>query len=473
MASLFLSAAHKSSGKTTLSIGLCAAFAGRGIDVQPFKKGPDYIDPIWLGMAAGRPCYNLDFFVAGRQETIDDYCHRRQSADLCLIEGNKGLHDGLDLDGSNSNAALAKALGSPVIMVVDVRGTMRGIAPLLIGYQVFDEEVNIAGVIANMTGGARHESKLRAAVEAYTDIPFLGALQNDDSIGLSERHLGLIPGYEDPASRRKIDGIARRIEDNVDLDRLLQIAGQESGVSAASLPLRGKPEFSGLRIGIARDRAFGFYYPGDLEAFSEAGAKLVEVDTLHAPALPDVDALFIGGGFPERHAAALAANRGLRESIRNAIEAGLPTYAECGGLMYLAKSLHWNGASHEMVGVIDAEAVMHERPEGRGYVVLEESADNHPWPQRPGARGELKAHEFHYSSLRGLSAAGNEFAYRVLRGKGIQQQADGFVYRNLLACYAHQRNTASNPWVKRFLQFVQSRDGAGTDKLDDLRQATT
>jgi cobyrinic acid a,c-diamide synthase len=473
MASLFLSAAHKSSGKTTLSIGLCAALARRGLGVQPFKKGPDYIDPIWLGMAAGRPCYNLDFFVAGRQETIDDYCHRRQSADISVIEGNKGLHDGLDLDGSNSNAALAKALGSPVIMVVDVRGTMRGIAPLLIGYQVFDEDVNIAGVIANMTGGKRHESKLRAAVEAYTDIPFLGALQNDDSIGLSERHLGLIPGYEDPAALRKIEGIARRIEDNVDLDHVLQIAGQESGVSAASSPLGGKAEFKGLRIGIARDRAFGFYYPGDLEAFSEAGAQLVEIDTLHTPALPDIDALFIGGGFPERHVAELSANRGLRESIRNAIEAGLPTYAECGGLMYLARSLHWNGSSHDMVGVIDAEAVMHERPQGRGYVVLEENAENHPWPNRPTAAGELRAHEFHYSSLRGLPETGEEFAYRVLRGKGIQQQADGFVYQNLLACYAHQRNTASNPWVKRFLQFVQSRGAAGTDKPGQLRQATT
>jgi cobyrinic acid a,c-diamide synthase len=158
VASLFLSAAHKSSGKTTLSIGLCAALKNRGLSVQPFKKGPDYIDPIWLGMAAGKPCYNLDFFVAGHQETVDDYCHRAHGADLSLVEGNKGLYDGIDLDGSNSNAALARAIQSPVILVIDVRGTMRGIAPLLIGYQVFDKEVNIAGVIANMSGGKRHES---------------------------------------------------------------------------------------------------------------------------------------------------------------------------------------------------------------------------------------------------------------------------------------------------------------------------
>jgi cobyrinic acid a,c-diamide synthase len=470
MASLFLSAAHKSSGKTTLSIGLCAALANRGLAIQPFKKGPDYIDPIWLGMAAGKPCYNLDFFVAGRQETIDDYCHRRQSADICLIEGNKGLHDGLDLDGGNSNAALAKALGSPVIMVVDARGTMRGIAPLLIGYQVFDQAVNIAGVIANRTGGKRHEAKLRAAVEAYTDIPFLGALENDASIGLDERHLGLIPGYEDLHSRSKIASIARAIDDNIDLDQLIRISRQATAVAPATLPLQAKAEFRGLRIGIARDRAFGFYYPGDLEAFRQAGAQLIDIDTTRDRRLAPIDGLFIGGGFPERHAAALAANRSLLESIRHAIEAGLPTYAECGGLMYLAQSLSWNGDSHDMVGVLPGQALMHERPQGRGYVRLEENRDLHPWSLRPNAGAELRAHEFHYSELSGLPDDAG-FAYRVLRGSGIRQQQDGFVYRNLLASYTHLRNTIENPWVKRFLHFVQSHKRAHSIDTGRLRQA--
>jgi len=470
MASLFLSAAHKSSGKTTLSIGLCAALANRGLAIQPFKKGPDYIDPIWLGMAAGKPCYNLDFFVAGRQETIDDYCHRRQSADICLIEGNKGLHDGLDLDGSNSNAALATALGSPVIMVVDARGTMRGIAPLLIGYQVFDKAVNIAGVIANRTGGKRHEAKLRAAVEAYTDIPFLGALENDASIELGERHLGLIPGYEDPHARSKIASIVRAIDDNIDLDQLIRISQQATTVKPATTPLQAKLEFRGLRIGIARDRAFGFYYPGDLEAFRQAGAQLIDIDTTRDQQLAPIDGLFIGGGFPERHAAALAANRGLRESIKHAIEAGLPTYAECGGLMYLSQSLTWNGDSHDMVGVLPGHTLMHERPQGRGYVRLEENRDNHPWSLRPNASAELRAHEFHYSELSGLPDNA-KFAYQVLRGSGIRQQQDGFVYRNLLASYTHLRNTTENPWVRRFLQFVQAHKMPHNIDSARLRQA--
>ena len=464
MASLFLSAAHKSSGKTTLSIGVCAALKSRGLEVQPFKKGPDYIDPIWLGMAAGKACYNLDFYVAGRQETIDDYCHRGSGADIRVIEGNKGLYDGLDLDGSNSNAALAKAIRSPVVLVIDVRGTMRGIAPLLIGYQVFDEGVDIAGVIANMSGGARHESKLRAAVETYTDIPFLGALGRDPELELDERHLGLIPGYEDPDSRRKIEVIERAVTNNIDLERMLEIAGRAGAVEAASLPLEPKSEFGGLRIGIARDRAFGFYYPGDVEAFEQAGASLVPIDTLRDRELPALDGLFIGGGFPERHAAALAANHGLRAAIRCAIEAGLPTYAECGGLMYLSRGISWNGERHEMVGALPAECIMHARPRGRGYVKLAEIDGRHPWPGAAAPGTIVNAHEFHYSSLEGLPED-SRFAYELHRGSGIRDRRDGLVRANLLAAYSHQRNTAGNPWVRRFLTFVSRAQRARSRNL--------
>ena len=467
MASLFLSAAHKSSGKTTASLGICAALVKRGVDLQPFKKGPDYIDPIWLGMAAGKPCYNLDFYIAGRQETIDDYCARSRGAELSLIEGNKGLHDGLDLDGSNSNAALAKALGSPVIMVVDARGTMRGIAPLLIGYQVFDKGVNIAGVIANMTGGQRHESKLRAAVEAYTDIPFLGAIGKHESLGLDERHLGLIPGYEDHTAMQKIDAIAHQVSENIDLDQLLQIAQQASKPEPAALPMQPGRDFEGLRVGIARDRAFGFYYPGDLEAFQQAGAELVDVSLIEDRELPVIDGLFIGGGFPERHAAALSANHSMRASVRSAIQAGLPTYAECGGLMYLAKSLCWQGHSHEMAAVLDADAIMHERPRGRGYVNLEENTDLHPWPRRQQPSAPLRVHEFHYSALMGL-AEETRYGYRVLRGTGIHDNQDGIVQGNLFAAYAHQRHTAVNPWVTRFLQYLRSQRGTGPVDLEGI-----
>ena len=457
MAALFISAAHKSSGKTTLAIGINAALRERGLDVQPFKKGPDYIDPIWLGMAAGKPCYNLDFYVAGETETLGDYRRRSAGADIAVIEGNKGLHDGLDLDGSNSNAALAKALRCPVILAIDVRGTMRGIAPLLIGYQVFDREVDIAGVVASQCGGARHESKLRAAVAEYTDIPFLGALHRDPALELGERHLGLVPGYEDPEALARIERIAAAVREQVDLDALLEISRRAPQAERPGpSPARPAGEFSGLRIGIAQDRAFGFYYPGDLEVFSRAGAELVPIDTLRDSALPALDGLLLGGGFPERHAAALAANGSLRASIRDAIEAGLPAYAECGGLMYLAQCLEWKGVSHPMAGLLAAHARMHERPRGRGYVQLEPIADRHPW-LAPGRKAPiLKAHEFHYSALDGLPADAR-FAWRVRRGTGITGEYDGLVYRNLLATYSHQRHTADNPWVTDFLAFVAAQ----------------
>ena len=463
MASLFISAAHKSSGKTTLSIGLCAALSKRGLDVQPFKKGPDYIDPIWLGMAAGRPCYNLDFFTAGKEETIEDFAWRSQSADISIIEGNKGLYDGLDLDGSNSNAALAKSLQSPVILVIDARGTMRGIAPLLIGYQVFDSEVNIAGVIANMTGGDRHESKLRAAVDHYTDIPFLGALGWDSSISLNEQHIGLIPGYEDPQSDSKISLIADAVNNHIDLDKIIEIAG----TAPENQMLGSKPEnfanYNGITIGIAQDPAFGFYYPGDLDAIRAAGAEIVPINTLIDRELPRIDGLIIGGGFPERYAAKLQANTKLRDSIKAAIDNGLPTYAECGGLMYLSRKLNWQDKTYDMVGVIPGDTIMHEKSCGRGYVKLEENSENSPWGLRHDSTALIHAHEFHYSTLDGLPE-NTQYAYTVKRGSGINQKSDGLIYKNLLASYSHLRNTRATPWVERFLSFV--RDNKAVNKID-------
>ncbi|MFT5219510.1 MAG: cobyrinic acid a,c-diamide synthase [Planctomycetota bacterium] len=462
MASLYISAAHKSSGKTTVSIGLCAALKRRGINIQAFKKGPDYIDPAWLAMASGNPCYNLDYFIAGEEETILDYRRRSSSADLSIIEGNKGLYDGLDLDGSNSNAALAKAINSPVIMVVDARGTIRGIAPLLIGYQVFDKDVNIAGVIANMTGGARHESKLRAAVEHYTDIPFLGALGKDDDNGIDQTHLGLIPGYEDPDCERRIANISSAIENNIDLSRLIEVANTSAQFSDRIAELPGK-KYQGLKIGIARDRAFGFYYSADLEAMERYGAELVFIDLLQDKGLPEIDALFIGGGFPERHAEALQANLAMRHAIRDAIENYLPCYAECGGLMYLSRNIEWQGQDYEMVGVVPGDTHLHSKPRGRGYVKLEEN--NSIWPGPSFAGDSFHAHEFHYSSLDNLPDSLN-YAYNVRRGNGIINKSDGLIYKNLLASYAHLRHTSSTPWVSRFVEFAATiRQNSKTPKV--------
>lgn len=455
MTQLLISAAHKSSGKTTVTLGLCAALSARGFQVQPFKKGPDYIDPMWLGRAAGRPCHNLDFYTMERDEILTTVGRHAQGADVVLIEGNKGLYDGLDLDGSNSNAAMAKLLQAPVILVLDARGMTRGIAPLILGYQAFDPEIRIAGVILNQLGGSRHEAKLRAVIEHYTDVQVLGAVGRDPGLAIVERHLGLMPSNEAGEVEAKIQAISNCIGTQVDLERLMSIARATPALPPASetpaRPASGEP----VRIAIARDAAFGFYYPGDLEALERAGAELLPFDTLSDPQLPAADGLFIGGGFPEVCMAALEANESLRRAIREAIEVGLPAYAECGGLMYLARSLSWQGERREMVGVIPGDVEMHERPQGRGYVRMAETGAN-PWhlTDPGGEPAEFAAHEFHYSRLVNIEGPA-EYAYRVLRGTGIDGEHDGFLYKNLLACYVHQRNTRRNPWASRFVEFVR------------------
>ena len=461
---LLISAAHKSSGKTTLSIGLCAALAQRRLKVQSFKKGPDYIDPMWMSLASGRPCHNLDFFLMQNEEILATFAAHARYTDIALIEGNKGLYDGLDLDGSNSNAALAKLLAAPVILVIDARGMTRGVAPLILGYQAFDRDIRIAGVILNQLGGARHESKLRAVIEHYTDVPVIGAVHHDDRLSIIERHLGLMPSNEASGARAKIDVIASAIANQVDLDKLMVIAASAPALSvpsglvgalshASPASGRGDSDRIPIKVGIARDAAFAFYYPGDLDALRQHGAELVYFDTLKDPHLPEVDALFIGGGFPEVHMQALEANLSLRREIRQVIESGLPVYAECGGLMYLSRSLRWQGSQCEMVGAIPGDTVMHDRPQGRGYVKLRETGKS-PWPRAPDPTVEIRAHEFHYSTLENIAGELN-YAYDVTRGTGIDGKHDGLLYRNVLACYTHMRDVGSNHWTARFVDFAR------------------
>lgn len=452
---LLISAAHKSSGKTTVSIGLCHALSQTGHIVQPFKKGPDYIDPMWLGRATGRPCINLDFYTMQHEEIQQRFSQYSQGAAISLIEGNKGLYDGLDLNGSNSNAALAQLLKAPVVLVIDVRGVTRGIAPLLLGYQNFCKEIHIAGVIFNQVGGRRHESKLRAVIEHYTDIPVIGAVARDPVMEIDERHLGLVPSNEAPEVDNKISTISNLVAAQVDLEKLIAIASKAPPLALAPQQTQVAPQIkSDIKIGIARDAAFGFYYPDDLDALRQAGAELVFFDTLQDQQLPAVDGVFIGGGFPESFLSQLNANTAMRQAIHDAIEQGLPVYAECGGLMYLTRRIDWQHESYEMVGILPADVRMHAKPQGRGYIRLMENAQ-HPWPAgNDAAEKEIVGHEFHYSGLENLDPS-IKSVYKVLRGYGIDGQQDGLIYKNLLACYAHLRDTGQNHWASRFVDFVR------------------
>ncbi len=449
MGRLFVSALHKSSGKTMISVGLAAALRARGLGVQTFKKGPDYIDPMWLAHASGRACYNLDFNTQEPGEIVDLAARAAQGADVALIEGNKGLHDGVATDGRDSSAALARLVQAPVVLVVDTLGMTRGVAPMLMGYRAFDPAVRIAGVILNKVGTARQETKLRQAIEAYCDMPILGIVGRDAAPAVEERHLGLAT----PAECARLDAIIGHLADvvarGVDVDRLLA-AADRAPLPAPAPPPTARP--ADITIAIARDTAFGFYYADDFEALERAGARLVFFDALSDRRLPDCDGLFIGGGFPETQAEALSANTALRADIARALAGGLPAYAECGGLMYLSRSLAWRGRTHEMVGAVPADAVMRARPQGRGLVVVEETADA-PWA---AAGGPIAAHEFHYAALENIDPHAR-YAWKVRRGHGIDGAHDGIIVGNLVAGFTHFRDTSRNAWAQRFAAFVRGR----------------
>lgn len=452
---LLISAAHKSSGKTTLSIGLCAAFRSQGKTVQSFKKGPDYIDPMWLSRACGRDCHNLDFYTMQHHEILATLDRYSRDSDLAIIEGNKGLYDGLDIEGSNSNAALAQLTRTPVILVINVQGVTRGIAPLILGYQNFEPDINIAGVILNQIRGSRHESKLRAVLEHYTDVPVVGAVYHNPDLQIMERHLGLIPSNETQEADARVAQIGDLIAQQVELDKLMQIAESADELPAYKFIRSPFPDSERIvRIAVARDAAFGFYYPEDFQALKDAGAKLVFFDTLQDSQLPDCDALFIGGGFPEAKMQQLSDNRSLRQNIYTAIENGMPAYAECGGLMYLSRGIHWHDQYHEMVGIIPADTRMYDRPQGRGYIQLRET-EHSLWPTIETRKDAIiPGHEFHYSALENITKL--DFAYQVVRGTGIDGKNDGIIYKNLLANYAHLRDTSANHWAQRFVAFIRN-----------------
>ena len=442
----YISAAHKSSGKTIISLGLCRAISNLNSKVQSFKKGPDYIDPIWLAKATHQPCYNLDFFNMSSEEILDLY-NNHSATDVSIVEGNKGLFDGMSVDGGDANADLAKLLNLPVILVIDTNGMTRGIAPLLQGYQNFDHRVNIQGVILNKVGGNRHESKLINAIEHYTDLKVYGSVQRNKDLDIDERHLGLIPANEDDKSEIKINRISEIIADSINIKKIL--SDTPKNIISQSKPRESIP--SSLTIAIPKDVAFGFYYQDDLDLFEELGAKISYFDAIRDSKLPECDGLFIGGGFPEMSLKELSSNKSLLTDIQNKINAGLPAYAECGGLMYLTNNIEYLDRSFPMVGVINANTVMTQRPVGRGYVEIEPT-DSHPWKD---VSRKISAHEFHYSRLENI-ATDYEYAYNVLRGVGINNKKDGIITKNLLATYSHLRSVGGNLWVQQFIEFIKT-----------------
>ncbi len=456
---LVIAAPQGRSGKTTLSLGICAALARRGLDIQPFKKGPDYIDPSWLSEAAGRACRSLDpFFLPGaaalRKALLKGARRGEQAADLCLVEGNHGLYDSLEEDGSGSSAAVARILGAPIILVVNAARMSRSAAAMVHGYQTFEPDTPIAAVILNNVAQGRHLAKLRRAIESHCRIPVIGALPRDANLTIPDRHLGLVPRGEDPGLLPVIQACRQAVERFVDLEALLAIARSAPAWEVPGEPVEASRPAQGQRsqpvIGVLRDQAFSFYYPENLEALEACGARLVFIDALHTSRLPRVDALYMGGGFPEIFMETLSQNTAFRQDVRQAAEDGLPVYAECGGLMYLSQRIRSAGQQAEMAGVLPCEVEMTLTPQGHGYVLAECTGQNPFF----AVNTRLRGHEFHNSRLTGLPE-GWPAALRLERGAGIGGGRDGLVYRNVFASYMHLHAAGAPGWAQSLVDAAQ------------------
>ncbi|MCP4750985.1 MAG: hydrogenobyrinic acid a,c-diamide synthase (glutamine-hydrolyzing) [Proteobacteria bacterium] len=443
-----ISAPRKSSGKTTLTLGISSALMQRGMKLCVFKKGPDYIDPMWHKAVTGRACYNIDPYWMDSELCRKIFLTHSSGMDFSLVEGNHGLHDGLDLEGNNSSAYLAKILEIPVVLVVDSSGTNRGVAAVVLGHQLLDPEVTIAGVVLNNVSSPRQIQKQVAAIEHYCGIPVLGALPTTTNIRIKERHLGLITVHETSLVEEAVAAASEAVNQNCDLDKIQAAAGSicpvESDGMAACPPVQPR-----TKIGVAFDKAFCFYYQDNLDALGQAGAELVFFDTLNDRCLPEVDAIYIGGGFPESFLPELENNRALRSDLRAGIESGMPVYAECGGLMYLTRSIEREGEKKEMVGAIPADVHFQTKPVGKGYIELN-SITNTSWLH---INRLIKGHEFHYSRLSNIGSE-IEYKYQVRRGMGIDGKYDGIVYKNVLASYAHIHSASVPEWASQFVDYV-------------------
>jgi cobyrinic acid a,c-diamide synthase len=444
-------------GKTVVSVGLCRVWQKQGYRVIPFKKGPDYIDMGWLSRGANHPCFNLDLFLMNKEQVLASFAQNTKNADIAVIEGNRGLYDGMDLEGSVSTAKIAKLLQTPVLLVIDCTKVTRTVAALVLGCQMFEPEVPLKGVILNRLAGFRHESIIRKSIEHYCNLSIVGSIPKFKNIAFPGRHLGLVPPQEHPMAEDAIDKAAEIVEKYLDLKTLWEIAKKASPLEVTPPPIpppRGGRAREGVRIGIIRDSAFQFYYQENIDALKRAGAKVIEFSALTDDLPPSLDAIYIGGGFPETHASALSANERLRQAIKKAAEDGLPIYAECGGLMYLSDELTWEGRTYPMAGVLPIAIGVSKKPQGHGYTIMEVDAPNPYF--RTGQI--LHGHEFHYSYvLRMVGKDGVQFVFKMKKGQGLINGMDGLCYRNVLATYSHMHALGAREWVDGIINAGVSR----------------
>lgn len=441
-----MAALRGGAGKTTLSVAMTVALRNRGVTVAPFKKGPDYIDAAWLSKAASGPSYNLDTYLMGSEQVAYSFSRHAVEDGVSLIEGNRGLFDGVNAAGEFSTAQLAKLLQAPVILVVDCDKVTRTAAAMVLGCRNLDPAVDLRGVILSRVGGIRHASVTRQAIEDYTGLPVYGVVPRLPDLPFTQRHLGLIPPEEHSQVRKALEKLETLARDYLDIPGLLRVAQSAPPwmVDAFPKPVRSvMATDEPVTIGVIKDTAFQFYYQENIEALADGGAKVVLISALTEKKLPPVDALYIGGGFPETQAARLAANESFRLSVAGAAAKGLPIYAECGGFIYLGESLIIGSERYPMAGALPVSFSLEKKPQGHGYTTLVADTENPFFP----VGTKITGHEFHYCRVLSEKDEQSRTAFHVLKGTGIDGRREGLCQNNILAGFTHLHALGTPEWA--------------------------
>ncbi len=435
------------SGKSVVSVALISVLKQEGASIIPFKKGPDYIDAGWMTAASQTPCYNLDPYLmtpAAIQKSFQGHLH---GYDYAIIEGNRGVYDGVNIQGEYSTASLAKLLNLPVILVVNCSKTTRTVGAMVLGCCHFDPDIEFAGVVLNQIATSRHESIIRRSIETYTPLSVLGIVPRMKEDVFPMRHLGVIPLQEHTGSQQALERLSTLARENFDLHRIKRAMTPVVPNIALHNP-KIEPH-NRVTIGIIRDVAFQFYYEENLEYLQREGAELVTIDALHTENLPEnLDGLYIGGGFPETSARQLAENRRFRESLRKAAEKGLPIYAECGGLIYLGRSIEIEGQVYPMADVFPIRFGLSQKPQAHGYSTFTVTGDTCFY-----AKGTvIKGHEFRYSTVQSWEGDESDLVVQMTRGTGFVAGRDGLVKKNTLAMYTHVLAPGTPEWAIGLVQ---------------------
>lgn len=447
-----ISANGSDAGKTLVTMAILWLLTKRGYRVQPFKVGPDYIDPGYHTIASGVASRNLDSWIMAEQTIKRSFIKAAATADLAVIEGVRGLYEAESpISEEGSTAHVAKILLAPVIIVLNCQSITRSAAAILLGLKAFDKYVTVAGVILNKVKDKRHEEKLRSAISYYTRIPVLGVIYRNSALAIPKRHLGLLTVQENAETLRVIESIGLMLEESLDLDGLIQIMKMAPPLEAPEEETVPQKIKSNITIGVFNDPAFTFYYADNIEALRSYGVNVHPINSLSDPSVgDDTSGLLIGGGYPEVFARQLEANSALRNDVKRRSDSGMPIIGECGGLMYLCNSVAVAGSKMKMAGIFDGEAVMCDKPQALSYVLLESKATS----PIADLGDQIKGHEFHYSTIQNLKE--KNFVFNVLRGKGIINSMDGVICNQTLGMYTHLHYLACPKVALKFVRACQS-----------------